>query len=90
MYGTPANVDDGPVSASAREAPVPWGAFPLHLRQQHDGVAGPAAWRDAERLAVARFVEPTGGQYLFAPSREAVASLDGQPGQRPPSRAPTE
>lgn len=47
------DLDGAAAPAGAREAPAPWSAFPLRIRARHDGVAGPAAWREAERLAVA-------------------------------------
>ena len=50
------DLDGGPPPDDVVVAAAPWNGFPLRVRARHDGLAGPAAWREAEmhRLRRAR------------------------------------
>ena len=44
------DLDGGPPPDDAIVAAAPWNGFPLRIRARHDGLAGPAAWAEAEML----------------------------------------
>ena len=44
------DLDGGPPPDDVVVAAAPWNGFPLRVRARHDGLAGPAAWREAEMI----------------------------------------
>jgi hypothetical protein len=44
------DLDGGPPPDDAIVAAAPWNGFPLRVRSRHDGLAGPAAWAEAEMV----------------------------------------